>query len=420
MRPIYIYILYLLFYSCVSLDLSMLSELSSIQSEQVVDSSRCSVNMTNNDKKQTLMKEWCCLIRGRYSANPSLKWLNVSNMEVEKKEKTADSFHHLHRLIFVRRMRKAGSTTLRTFFSTFVDSHPAGRYSIQANEFLAFNVKCIKEPTFSQLIRPSVILVTHLRDPISRLNSEFYYVGPGSERRGYQPSNDETWNRWINDSREKKLNNTFESIIRGGLYLDHIYVRGLTGMCGGSCTKMDKKDASSHKKALRRNKSTIDASSRRRLITDTTDSYPLTSSVSYYNLTNVPLFYETDRHPSIVQHLSGCRLCAKKTCGDDVVGFRSAISSIDLEEALHVLEYFDLVIITEYLSNPDYVSMLRDMIHAPSSAVIGHARGTNSTGRPKPSNDILSTLISENEYDIKLYQVWKDRTVCAMNMGALG
>jgi hypothetical protein len=135
---------------------------------------------------------------------------------------------NLSRLIFVRRMRKAGSTTLRSFFATVAESRG---WHVQANEFLSFNSRCLRNP----LVAHRVLLVTHLREPLGRLNSEFYYVGPGSERGGSRNSTEGTWADWLDNTVLRKSQNTFEGLIRGGLYLDNIYVRALTGDCGTAC-----------------------------------------------------------------------------------------------------------------------------------------------------------------------------------------
>jgi hypothetical protein len=70
-------------------------------------------------------------------------------------------------------MRKAGSTSLRAFFASLGQARGWG---VQANEFLALNAKCLGHPVVSR----RVLLVTHLREPLARLNSEFFYGERGA------------------------------------------------------------------------------------------------------------------------------------------------------------------------------------------------------------------------------------------------
>jgi len=368
-----------------------------------------------------------CMLRGELSIPSQHKWINLTSTTTTTREQRQgnDKAKLETRLIFFRRMRKAGSTTLRTFFAAFTKSHSG--YSMQANEFLSFNTKCILEPNFSQFIKTKVLLITHLRDPISRLNSEFYYVGPGSERQGLKPSNDLTWSLWLNESKQRKLNNTFESLIRGGLYLDNIYVRALSGSCDSQCVP-SAVDSNSRRKSQRSKVASlqqlekqqeklddeIDISQKnnqrqRFLLIDEKSESSIAANKNTTATVN-----DADHGVHAVQHLSGCRLCSKKACGTDVQGFRSELQPSDLSIAMNVLEHFDLVIITEFLSNPSYIEMIKSMMHAPLSAMMGHARGTNSSSRPKPSALITEQLREHNRYDIELYEMWKKRTSCAL------
>jgi hypothetical protein len=367
-----------------------------------------------------------CMLRGEFSIPSQHKWINLTSTTTTTREQRQgnDKDKLETRLIFFRRMRKAGSTTLRTFFAAFTKSHSG--YSMQANEFLSFNTKCILEPNFSQFIKTKVLLITHLRDPISRLNSEFYYVGPGSERQGLKPSNDLTWSLWLNESKQRKLNNTFESLIRGGLYLDNIYVRALSGSCDSQCVP-SAVDSNLRRKSQRSKVASLHQQHEKQQDEESDDESDDTSHKnnqrqrflfikhSFANKTTEAV-NDADNNGVVhaVQHLSGCRLCSKKSCGIDVQGFRSELQPSDLRIAVDVLEHFDLVIITEFLSNPSYIEMIKSMMHAPLSAMMGHARGTNSSSRPKPSALITEQLIQHNRYDIELYEMWKKRTSCAL------
>ena len=117
-------------------------------------------------------------------------------------------------MVYLRRIRKAGSTTifrgLQHFFNT------SGR--LQADEQNPINGRCVVTevshlktgwngslplvPSPSVLSR--ILFVTHLREPLARQKSEFYYVGPGSKRaaqkRGGPARNtDAEWFTWISE-----------------------------------------------------------------------------------------------------------------------------------------------------------------------------------------------------------------------------
>ena len=213
------------------------------------------------------------------------------------------------RLIFVRRMRKAGSTSLRAFFAAL---GKARGWDVQANEFLAFNGKCVGNP----FVRAQVLLVAHLRDPLQRLNSEFFYVGPGSSRGGLKPSDEHTWASWMNASAARKAEGTFEGLIRGGLYLDNLYVRALTGDCAAACLPGDGEhaDAGGGDADINRGGGTGGGGG----------SSALAGGAA--------------------PRLSGCRLCRRKVCGEGVPGFRPTLGSADLVAARSALDHFDLVV----------------------------------------------------------------------------
>jgi len=368
---------------------------------------------------------------------PFDKWIDLSG------NKTVDSRDQ--RLVFVRRMRKAGSTTLRLFFTRLVEAaprtnsssgHVSHAYSIQANEFMSFNLQCLQEP----LVRSRVLLVTHLREPLSRLNSEFYYVGPGSERGGSHPSNTATWMAWLDESSSRKANNTFESLIRGGLYLDNMYVRALTGDCSQKClpkhysfganvpasTKNNRESRRGTQKEPNIELQLNDASFSRSSVVDSA-VVELKGGIGggngqvYVDDVNQQANVRLPRTPPLLKSLSGCRLCRQKRCGVGVKGFRSTLEVKDLEAALEALEHFDLVVVTELLSDPAYANMVKALVRAPPTAAIGHARSAGSTSKPKPPAGLVtSRLKSENKLDTILYEEWRARADCALRADKWG
>ena len=152
-------------------------------------------------------------------------------------------------MVYLRRIRKAGSTTifrgLQHFFNT------SGR--LQADEQNPINGRCVVTevshlktgwngslplvPSPSVLSR--ILFVTHLREPLARQKSEFYYVGPGSKRaaqkRGGPARNtDAEWFTWISEGTRAHEQGNHSCVIHGSQYLDNVMVRALGADCG-SC-----------------------------------------------------------------------------------------------------------------------------------------------------------------------------------------
>lgn len=184
---------------------------------------------------------------------------------------------------------------------------------------------------------------------LSLFLSSIYHRSPLAmilkSRGGSHPSSEKAWLSWLNESSSLKQRNTFEGLIRGGLYLDNLYTRALTGYCNIPCISESREDIERGSSQLRRLKSTkrkskpIDNSSSLRSSTtsDASDRGKLSGAIRRSRSNR----YDYDR--SVVNHLSGCRLCARKLCGSSVKGFRDVLGSEDLAVAQATLENFDLV-----------------------------------------------------------------------------
>lgn len=82
-------------------------------------------------------------------------------------------------MIYLRRMRKGGSTTIYLGLKSALIGHVAlSDVEVQGEEQMTFNTGCLLTP-----MTPAVVLVTHLREPIGRIISEFHYAGPGGKHR---------------------------------------------------------------------------------------------------------------------------------------------------------------------------------------------------------------------------------------------
>jgi len=170
-------------------------------------------------------------------------------------------------------------------------------------------------------------------------------------RGGSHPSSEQAWLSWLNESSSLKQRNAFEGLIRGGLYLNNLYTRALTGYCNIPCISESQEDIERGCSQLRRLNSTkknsklIDNSSSLRSATtsDASDRSQLSGAArrsrsGAHNSNN-----SDDDDRSAVNHLSGCRLCARKLCGLSVKGFRNVLGSEDFAVAQATLEKFDLV-----------------------------------------------------------------------------
>jgi len=144
--------------------------------------------------------------------------------------------------IFLRRMRKAGSTTVFGFLLAIMkdySSSPAvarsSNITFDRMEYSSLNLGCLFGSA-PLLTKPygTVFLVTHLREPLSRINSEYWFAGPGKT---IGVANESLWAEWIALSRPLPGGGALRITSMGagfnaGIYFDNYYTRMLTGACG--------------------------------------------------------------------------------------------------------------------------------------------------------------------------------------------
>ena len=99
------------------------------------------------------------------------------------------------RHIFIRRNRKAGSSTLAKFVHDFVKVAEAMRPGPPRLEYGMDEFKCMP---WNCKLQSSTFLVTNLRDPMTRLVSEYWWrsQSPGQT---YNASTAAIWRRWIDE-----------------------------------------------------------------------------------------------------------------------------------------------------------------------------------------------------------------------------
>lgn len=109
--------------------------------------------------------------------------------------------------LFLIRMRKAASTTLCCALVDFALVEVL-------EERRPFNTACM--PALAK-----VVSVTHLRHPVARARSDYWYVGPGAH------TGNETWPLW-----RSWMSRGVQCDFRAGHYYDNYYTRRLLGSCG--------------------------------------------------------------------------------------------------------------------------------------------------------------------------------------------
>jgi|MDSY01.1.fsa_nt_gb hypothetical protein len=287
-------------------------------------------------------------------------------------------------LVVLRRIRKAGSTTI---FRALTRHYNSSR--LQADEQNPINAQCVLGiddpssrpavaiddpsarhraslpwPAASVYARTRVLFVTHLREPLARQKSEFYYVGPGSkkqtEKRGGKAvsNSNEEWFAWFNEAKRVRAAGNYSCVIHGGIYLDNVMVRALSGDC-----KTGQDDGRC----------------------------------------------EYAKHPP---RLAGCVLCGRH--GRDPQF--QAVGRPQLKTATRVLEAFDLVIILELLSDQRHLRLIRERLFLPSDFTFGHARTVPAAH--DPSRDIppraKARIRADNAPDIELYTDFRRRAECLL------
>lgn len=107
--------------------------------------------------------------------------------------------------------------------------------SYEQEEYGALNWHCVLGGPSALLRTPTTLLVTHFREPISRLNSEYWFKGPGDK---LGVANESLWRNWMNETRPgvggaaPAFTVGHGSNYNAGLYFDNYFTRMLSAECG--------------------------------------------------------------------------------------------------------------------------------------------------------------------------------------------
>jgi hypothetical protein len=282
----------------------------------------------------------------KYMTSLTLRRLTVSADRLDCANITSPPPPFGFSMIYLRRMRKAGSTSIYQGLKHGMKDRLPTVVEVHGEEQMTLNRHCLASP-----MSPAVLFVTHLRDPIKRIISEFHFAGPGGKKAGRQPAVEATWLEWRRSSFEQlySVNGNHSGVLHGGSYIDNLYTRALTGSCG----------------ICQRNKKL---------------------------------------------HLLGCFLVGRHGRSPRLAPITNAEETL----ASEILLSFHLVIILELLGDPQHMAHIRRVVGLPDSFKFSHARNDvhahNSDSGPPPA--IIQTFLSENRPDIMLYEKWRQKVRC--------
>lgn len=223
----------------------------------------------------------------------------------------------------------------------------AGDINYYHQEWGAFPVSCLVDPN-----ETPAVLITSIRDPISRYISEFNYTGPGSSSIKIKDSDRESvWKDWIDQGYD-----TRSTGIQKGKYIDNFYIRSLIG--------------DSHTESKKQ--------------------------------------YRKDRPPFFGSLKSG-----QQPFGGGCPIPKYSLNREHLQLAKQVISSFDIIFITEHLNKLKVNKVLKDLeLIAPEGSINLMWKNRKSVGRgiPEVPPKILSLLIEQNELDLELYEYTKKLT----------
>ena len=154
-----------------------------------------------------------------------------SNVQLDNAPKAANRTIPAPARIFIRRMRKAGSSTVFGFFLEIVNMLKSRHRNViyDRMEYQALNDACVFG--LNAMLAPKrTLLITHFRKPVDRINSEYWYQGPGKTHR---VSNSSLWWDWINST-----NPAVGTKFNAGIYFSNYYTRMLSANCTSTCEGM--------------------------------------------------------------------------------------------------------------------------------------------------------------------------------------
>ena len=152
-------------------------------------------------------------------------------------------------LIYLRRARKAGSTTVFNDLVRFRSQYfsVAGNdtaWKIQGMEYEAMNVECVLRQGAMLARSNGVIKIAHFREPLSRINSEFWFKGPGH---AFNSGNESLWKAWLAESSYlegggiPKFHGVQGAKFNEGIYFSNYYTRLYSKSCGDCAHANDKR-----------------------------------------------------------------------------------------------------------------------------------------------------------------------------------
>ena len=130
-----------------------------------------------------------------------------------------------NRTVFLMRFRKAASTTLCKVLTVYVKLQ-------LLEEMRPFNLACL--PLLAQ---PQVVSLAHLRHPVDRARSEYWYSGPGKHTGKETLS---LWANWLDRGHQGTA-----CRFNAGEQVDNYFARRFIGRCGSKCPSPLEDDLSS-------------------------------------------------------------------------------------------------------------------------------------------------------------------------------
>ena len=236
--------------------------------------------------------------------------------------------------LFFQHVRKAGGTSVRDFLKHVGQLR---NMTVFEQEWGAFPASCIG-------MRADTYFVTAVREPVSRIVSEFDYAGGGAGLKvtGMSPEKyEKVWRSWINSKHGAQAKG-FER----GRYFDNMYVREFSGRC-----------------------------------------MPPGSEAAVLKMP--PCHYGQ-------AFQGGCRPGS---------GGVLDVGEADLELALAVIANFDLVLVLENLGNANYQRYVHDLLNLPANFPNSFPHSNSGKHHVDLPPALRALLEDENALDLRLYDL---------------
>ena len=337
--------------------------------------------------------------------------------------------------LFFKHIRKAGGTTLRSYFHDVFQYHNLsrsvgdfrslnkrrrrnGEYTIHyvEQEFQAMDWQC---PNVDPRWKESLRIVT-LRHPIERHMSEFFFSGPGmhfplNRRHLYvnKTYTDELAEflqkyvpKWMMHNGGRGPNGALEGkfkMLFGRFYVDNFQLRALAGCAGKGCLR-GKKVADSQMEEIR-------------------GRHPSSFSYSIPN-SKCTHFFRAQSYLSLLEICSKhqteeCAYGCDGPCFYPAVGW-GKLGMKDVTRATKALESYDAVLLMETFNEADQAAFLADILGVPREAdfSMGRRNATNTRVEKKNKHEkthfyrdmlsnlspsVMELLVRENTMEIEFF-----------------